>query len=449
MKKNWSNYLQLLFVSVILLITFGLMMAIVIRNNFRWDFTEEKIYSLSDKTKELVKLSNPGQIDIVAFYPQDDTSRDDLEMFLQEVRRHHPHLRYEFFDPDRSPQKAKDWKVRQLYTTIIQYNGRQEKVTHLNEELFATAILKLMNPKDIALCFVVGHDEASIQNVNKEGIAFLRESLEDRNFHVQEIPLKQGAIPETCQVTVLAGPQTEITQQELGYLEKYFNQGGSLLFLIDPVDSGTGVNMKKWMEKFGVDLGQDVVVDKMSREVGGDFLVTFANQYAENHPVTEKFELPTFLPVARSVTVLKTKDTSLKTESLAFSSKVSWAETNLAILQEGTAVYEEGEDIQGPVSVIVAVEKTPGGRMIVVGDSDFLTNAYILTSANKEFILRFFDWLSKDDRKVKIEKKQTRFEPLVLNKLQRIFLLVLVLGIYPLFFLLAGGLFLFFRRRGA
>ena len=46
---------QLVFVSAILLATLAMVMALVVKNNYRWDATKEKIYSLSESTSKLLK----------------------------------------------------------------------------------------------------------------------------------------------------------------------------------------------------------------------------------------------------------------------------------------------------------------------------------------------------------------------------------------------------------
>ncbi|MCI0532045.1 MAG: GldG family protein, partial [candidate division Zixibacteria bacterium] len=94
---------QLIFVSVILFLTLGMMMAIVMRYNSRWDFTKEKIYSLSDPTKKLLDKLRGDTIQAFVFYPQDDPARGNFEVFLKEVQLHHPSFSYYFYDPDRVP----------------------------------------------------------------------------------------------------------------------------------------------------------------------------------------------------------------------------------------------------------------------------------------------------------------------------------------------------------
>ena len=67
---------QLVFVSIILLATLTMVMALVKNNNSRWDATKEKMYSLSDSTAKLLSNMSGSPIEVLAFYPHDDPGRD-------------------------------------------------------------------------------------------------------------------------------------------------------------------------------------------------------------------------------------------------------------------------------------------------------------------------------------------------------------------------------------
>jgi hypothetical protein len=377
---------------------------------------------------------------------------------------HHHRFRFHFYDPDRSPQLAKQWNVKKLYTVILLYDKRKEQVFRPNEETFANALLRLMNPRVIPLCFVTGHGEAGLWSEEQNGIKHFREALEANNYGVHEILLARDKIPPFCQLMIVPGPQRDWDPSELDLLKNFFQEGKSILFLMDPVDPGTGKAIDDFMKDLGIRLGSDVIVDKMSRMVGGDFLVPFVNQYVSDHPITSEFEMATFFPVARSVQPAAKIKEGIRIVPLALSGSGSWAETNLVALEKGEAAFESETDFPGPISLAVALEKkidqprevkpeAPGegneGRMVVVGDSDFITNNYIDLSGNKDLALKMIQWLAKDDRAVILHKGIAEFQPLFLNTRQRFVLLTTTLLGYPVFFLTVGALWIFWRRRTA
>ncbi|MDD5671840.1 MAG: Gldg family protein [Candidatus Omnitrophica bacterium] len=460
--RNFFIRFQFLIVAVLLLATFALMMAIINRYNRRWDMTPQKIYSLAAPTVDLLTKLKRAPVEVIAFYPSNEPYRGDFEIFLKACQLRHGQFRYEFYDPNRRPQMAKQWRVQELYTVIVRYRDRQERVIFPNEATFSSALLRLLNPKDIAVGFLSEKEDDEKIAEGPEGFRLLREALTHNHLPVTRIglrELKERKVPEECQVIVIAAPQTTWSAEDLGRLKEFFDEGRGLLFLIDPMDPGTGGTFKEFMKGYGVLLGEDVVIDKMSRAVGGDFLVPIVEQYSRTHPATAHFDIPTFYPVARSVTPSIEVPGDLSVAAIAFTGSNSWAETKLAELEKGNAVFESDTDYPGPIPIAVAVEKkrelnerslddvSEAGRMIVIGDSDFLTNTYLRLSGNEMFIMTAVRWLARDERQVVIENPHPQFEPLFLNSQQHAVLLVTALLGYPLFFLGIGVVQNLWRRR--
>lgn len=374
-------------------------------------------------------------------------------MFLKECQIKHPRFRYSFYDPDRAPSLAKELHVKDLYTIIVRYESRQERIVRPTEESFTNALFRLASPRTLNICFVTGHGEAAITREDRDGYKLFREALEDSNYVVHEIILARDKVPALCHVVSVAGPHRDLDRDEWNLVRRAFREGRGVLFLIDPMDPGTGEPFIKFMREIGVVLGMDVVVDKMSRMVGGDFLVPLVSQYVNEHPITSNFDMATFFPVARSVQPSTESREDLEVTPLAFSSSGSWAETNLKELEAGEAAFETEFDLSGPIPIAVAVEEVRsdglalGGRMVVVGDSDFLTNAYVDLSGNRDFALRMVQWVSKDDRILSIRPRQPKFEPLLMTRRQRLVLLSVTLLGLPVLCLLLGSIRMLLRNR--
>ena len=454
---------QIVFISVILFVTMTLMMAIVIRHNVRWDLTKEKVFSIAESTEGLLKSMAGSPIEVMAFYPQEDPARANFEIFLKQCQLHHPNFKYNFYDPDRVPSLANQYRVKDLFTVIVHYEGRGERIIGPTEENFTNALLKLSTPKKIELCFVSGHGEASISDKERSGYLQVADGLRSNNYVVHEIILARDKIPAVCQVVIDAGPHKDLDSQEFETLKKGFKDGKGIFFLLDPMDPGTGKSFVDFMKGFGLELGSDVIVDKMSRMAGGDFLVAFVDQYLTDHPITDHLNQPTLFPVARSVQPTS-EETSpdLEIFPLAMSGTGSWSERNLSDLEKGSAVFESDKDVAGPIPVVCAVEskavstgdkdskkQNSGGRMVVVGDSDFLTNGYLNLSANEEFALRSIQWLTKDDRYISVGQRKYEFKPLFMDVHQRFIVLMLVLFAMPAAVVIFGSIRVFWRNKTA
>lgn len=451
---------QLIFVSLILFITLAMVLALVAKNNRRWDATAEKIYSLSDHTSKLLKTLSDNPIEVLAFYPHDDPGRVNFDVFLRQCQLHHPKFKYHFYDPDRVPSLAKKYNVKSFYTIVVRTQDRHESVVSPTEESFTNALLRLARPKKFNLCFVTSHGEASASEEGRSGLSTFRNTLENMNYGMHDIILMRDKVPAFCNMVIVPGPHQDFDPQEFRYLKKTFKSGRGIFFLIDPMDLGAGKSFKDFMREFGILLGEDVIVDKMSRLVGGDFLVPLVNQYVTEHPITEKFSKATFFPVSRTLQPSDQPKKGLEVVPLALSGSGSWSENNLAELEKGEAAFDPSQgDLQGPLPVAVAVERKPSTdpakasgpsqRLVLVGDSDFLTNGYIQLAGNQDFALNIIQWLTQDDRMISIHSREPEFKPLFFTSRQRAFMLfVCVIGL-PLLVLGLGITQTVMRKRSA
>ena len=85
-------------------------------------------------------------------------------------------------------------------------------------------------------------------------------------------------------------------------------------------------------------------------------------------------------------------------------------------------------------------------RGIIIGDSDFLTNAYINQVGNLDLGLRLLSWLVHEDTFIKIPAKNTVDKQLQFTDTQVSILSFLFLIFIPLI-LITSGLFIWQRRK--
>ena len=470
--KQFFLKFQLLFEATILLATLTLVYVVIQPFHERWDMTRDKVYSLPRATTGVLRDLKDRRIDLLLFFSQDDPTRQGLEVFLKECGQSHPDFHYDFYDPNRRPQLARKFNVSVAKTVIFRSGDREERLVGPTEEAFTNAFLRLLHPKDLDICFVTGHGEVELEDDSTGGYLRFRDTLQGYNAKVHGIVLIRDHVPDACQVVVVGGPRWDLTAEEFADLDKAFQKGKGVLLLIDPMDPGAGNAFIEFAQKHGVALGQNVIVDKASRMVGGDFLMPLVSQYLMTHPVTKNMKQATFFPLVRTVQPSTEVIPGLDVTPLAMTGEGSWAETDLSALENGNATFDMKTDIAGPLPVAVAIEKTgdsgpapkdsknegpkrgtspekrvPQGRMIFVGDGDFLTNGYLDLSGNKELGLNMVRWLARDDRFMDVKRPELRFKPLLLDVPHRTQLMILLLGVYPLAFFVLGGTYLVIRFR--
>ncbi len=443
------QYVHLAAAGIMVLAIGVLVYQIAARHNHRFDLTREKFHSLTKESAEVLSRMKQGDIRIKAFFAEEDPARREVDVLLKGMSVHHPRFHYELYDPDRNPSVAERYKVDSYRTLIVEFEGREERVTQLSEEALTNAFIRLVHPQQWTLCFTTGHGEVSLGDSNRTGLSGWREVLESRQFQLKEIQTAGEEIPADCNVAVMHGPRYELLPKEIESLQKYSEKGKGLLLLVDPMDLGEGKSFQVLTEAFGIELGGNVVVDKVSRVFGGDYLVPLVSEYAD-HPVTKNFGAVTFLPIARTIKKAAKVPEDLEVTELGFTSPGSWAETDLKRLENGEAEFDPQKDVQGPLSLAAAAESkraSSGARVVVIGDSDLLTNAHLGLAGNKDLVLNVLQWLARDDRWISIHPRMPRFQPLFLKVNQSVGVAVFAVGGLPLTVLLIGSLGIWRRRK--
>jgi ABC-type uncharacterized transport system involved in gliding motility auxiliary subunit len=213
---------------------------------------------------------------------------------------------------------------------------------------------------------------------------------------------------------------------------------------------------KDWLNNRGIVLSSDIVVDKVSRLFGGDYLIPMAGDYGQ-HPITQKFKVATFFPTARSLTPSATLVAGLQVEVLVRSSSGSWAELNKAKVDKGQAAYDAGQDQAGPLPLAVLVslparipkqeEKDAGGeagkkpaqgQLVVFGDADFASNGYFNLSGNGDLFLNTVNYLTGEEQLITIRPSKGLVKPLSLTPAQARVLFWVALVLLPVLILSAG-----------
>jgi hypothetical protein len=252
------------------------------------------------------------------------------------------------------------------------------------EDAFTSAIIAVTRGTAPTVWFTSGHGEKTVDDPEPQGLSDLRDALTQQDVAVETVTLLERAeIPAEAKLVVIAGPTRRFTNQEIDLLQAYLTRGGKVLALLDPLDES---GLAEWLGGWGILIGDDIVVDPARQLPFVSAANLFVTEYAP-HPLVEKMKtLATLFPLARSV-----KPEGVVVTPLALTSPGGWGET-----QTSAQPFEftEGQDLKGPASIAAAAERTipaqgetPAAvaRMVVIGDSDFATNAQLPNVGNRDF----------------------------------------------------------------
>jgi hypothetical protein len=166
------------------------------------------------------------------------------------------------------------------------------------------------------------------------------------------------------------------------------------------------------------------------------------------HPITEDIPYNALFPISRGVE--QTGD-GFNATDIARSLPESWSE--VSALGSEIAYEPDNGDIKGPISIILALERTmengsnkASQRIIVSGDSDFLANRYLGAGTNLSLALNIFNWLAGDDDLIAVETKNAPDTQLQLDDSELLLIEAVHRYLLPAVLIIAG-VFIWLRRR--
>jgi gliding motility-associatede transport system auxiliary component len=425
------------------------------RHYLRWDMTFTGEHSLSEKTLQVLKTID-APVTIKAFVQEELQGADQVKRLLGAYTYAAPKITYEIIDPERNPGMAVRYNVKSSNTLVLEGYKQIQVVKLADEENITNGLIRLVKSIPEKVYWITGHGEKAFKGGEPESLTALQESFAAQNYEFQDLFLMQKEIPEEASLVVVAAPEKRFFPEEVEALKKYLDKGGSLLIFLEPfVDGG----LKEFLNSYGIETSGDIVVDKMSRVMGGDYLIPMVANYGA-HEITKDFRLTSFFPLARSIEVGSEKKKGITVTGLAFTSPESWAETDRIALDQGRVAYD-GRDRLGPLSLAVVAELEPPvekpsdgkesqkddlsshkitgrGKMVVFGDVHFATNKYISVSGNNDFIVNSINFLVGRGDLITITKKPKPTDTLMLSKNQGLMLFMVPVVFVPLFVLLLG-----------
>lgn len=414
------------------------------RHHKRFDVTEEGLNTLAPQTVQILE-NLKGDVQVVAFYSEMNEQKRRFEDLASEYSYHTDKLRVRVVDPYKSPGEARQLEISQDGTIVVLAPAGEARITSIGEEELTNAILKATRKEKKRICFTTGHGESSIADDQAAGFSQAADALKKENFETEDLLLLQARkVPAECSAVVVAGPATPLLPAEADALDAYLAGGGRLLVMKRDPKAGTGLD--RLLAEYGLRVNSDVIVDQLSRAVVGDEFVPVVTTY-EPHAATKALSdkrLVTFYPVASSVEKIDAGDPGVQSQVIARTGPDAWGETG------DVASFEEGSDNAGPVGLVAtasakvagtkaapeegaeagsagAPETGPPGedtapqtgederRIVLTGDSDFASNAYLHLSGNSDMFLNAVAWLSSESDLISIRPRTHEPQPVTLT----------------------------------
>ncbi|MBI5006129.1 MAG: GldG family protein [Nitrosomonadales bacterium] len=429
---------------LLVLVAAGALNQLAARYPAHWDVTQNALNSLEPGSVEALALLQ-GPVKITVYATEQDAQLGDIRKLIREFislyQRYKTDISLTFIDPVKEPEAMRKAAISGNGEMVVEYAGRSEHITTLNEETLSSALLRLAHSRDQLLLYLGGHGERKLDGNANHDLGEFGNRLQQLGYHIASLKLAIAQdVPDNASMLVLTHPQTQLMPGEVKKLLRHIDKGGNLLWLVDAEPLR---GLEPLAEKLGLTFLPGTIIDPAAQEMNAPANWTLGTGYPP-HAVTRDFDLITVFPDALALD-FETKDKWQK-HMLIEGGAQGWVSENSARRH-----FDKRKDIPGPFELAVTLQRTVNDReqrVIVVGNGNFLANVYSGNGGNLDLGVNMVNWLAHEERLITMQPHAAKDGAVTLSRRQLTAISVGFLVLLPLA-LIAAGFRSWLRRRNA
>lgn len=308
-----------------------------------------------------------------------------------------------YIDSSQNPELSQQYGIQKQGEMVVHSGDENFQLTTLSYEAFFNGLKRLNQPQDRWIVFLENFSSHSFSaqngsSQNNSYSAWLKQ-LMAANYKAMVLPWQpQMALPKQAQLIVLAAPSISLTTMQMQWLEAQIAQGRSVLWLTDP-------------RYATVQPALSLMFDVMRTEAFHQAQLVIKD-YPE-HLINQNFDRPLDL-----------------TEVMPFetANQPLW-------LNQQSQVLAATQQVNGQNDANLP------SRLMVIGDSDFLSNQYLNSGGNLEMSYRLIDWLLQHDDRIDLPSIGVGDTQLHFSANEILWFAGIMLILFPLLLLIMAGYF--------
>lgn len=433
------------------------------------DCTQNKIYSLSQETKD--KLGNiDKEIKITLINYKDE---DSINNFVERYKELNKNIKIEKINDLSSrsdlmqkyslnatdnliivsyENNEKTLKEDDLYTIDYSTYSQIDKT----EEALTNAIINVITKEKSNIYFMTSHLMYSAEYYQT-----IMQSMEEEANNVQELDiLANGGIPKDCDCLIITTLKEDLTEQERDNIIEYINNGGKILLMCGP--NITDVNLSNFnqvLDVYGVSIEKGVIFEGKSANMLSNY-PDFIIAEMQSTSMTKKMNMTTKICLADAGNITfdeeRLESLGVTYEILAKTSNEAYLRTNLE-QKSASRTSEDSQTQECKVAVIatkkVNDEKT--SKLVIYSNEMFAMdmpvqiNGYKMSTVglynNKDMILNSIAYLNEKENNITIRKNYDVVSYTPTEQQHRI--IMAIIFILPFVIIIAGIIIWQVRRR--
>lgn len=431
--------------------------------NVSWDLSQEKIYTISDQSKSIVR----GLEQDITVYILDSEEGFPIgfKQILQQYLKNSSHIQVVYRDLSlypNFPYEYIDASATVNTDSIIVVCG--EKYVYLDSGEFTstglsedgttygaivefepllTAAINSVNDGDARLIYqTTGHNELTFTNSIQTGM------MRD-NFNLVDLSLLQlSAVPEDADIVIINAPTTDFSSADCDKIRDYLDAGGSVYYVMEAAASLE--NLDALIADYGIEAAEGIVMEQNLNMIYGggteSATPTYIIPLVEDTEITHDYYaagLAFMVPVARGL--VEKSGSGYEVTGLLSTSSYAYSKVNLY----SEYISREDDDIVGPFYLAALSEQEGAGKLLVLGSSNMLADNVdeVVSGNNSNFFLNGLNYLVGSDDRISIRGKEIAYDSNIYSSRSVYLISGIAIGGIPVLILILGIIVVTIRRK--
>lgn len=402
--------------------------------HIQWDLTSNKLYTLSEEGKNVLKKLDED-VQIMFFANPADPVTMGVKHLYENMSSITEHVSLEIIDPLTNPNLVNEFQITVEHSAVVS-SSKTSKQVHgydIIRKNYATgeyyfdgegaliqAILDVTAEKQTNLYILEGHGEFA----KNDSLTLFTYLLEQKWVKVNSYSLiTSNSIPEDCDIICILGPIFDYTQNEIEILKDFLDKGGKMILAFNDYQETENLdNLKNLALNYGIKVENINLTDPIRNYYGNE--KTLVPLYTSHNIVRrlEEDNIAIIIPNARKLSIEEKED--------IYNDVVFHTSTEEAIAITAEKPLSNNKKMQ----------------LLVLGNAFFLHDQTIGYGGNSDIVINALTWFKDDSSIVNIKPKTYAPEPIILVGIQAKLIFGVCVILIPLF-VFVFGLLLYLRRR--
>lgn len=430
-----------------------------------YDFTAERLLSLSGETKKIVK--NIDKVTDIYYIGDRNRMNATYDELLKKYHDLNDNIKVHYKDI----RTDKEFREKYL-SNIVSVNEASilvvsgEKFIYLDSSDYVTTvveseyssrnILEIENQITSAIYFtnseienetsvVKGHGELSIPSAFSNILMINNYKIKEINFSEEMHSFKQ-TFAEIDKPMIIYSPNQDFSKEEIDMLKQFIEKGGKVFISINPLNENLK-NLYGFLKEYGLRVNRGIVVEPNLRQVAYE-TTHYIMPTLEDTEITRSLEddnLRVTTMISKGITTDQDKKGYTVTDILTTSNDSYSKVEDFDHLD-----LKSENDIHGPFSVAALSQNSKNGSVFLLTSNAFFDKEVDEASmhSNRKFFLAVMNYLTDSDNEIMIEGKDISSQKALYPNQMQFTLKMITIFVIPVVILLSGSFVILYRWKG-